>query len=264
MSEENLTPENMSETAQVASDAAQAANAAAQDVPDATNNVAQQPFSHPYEQPAQEAVPQADPAAQHTQVSYQQPYAQQQYAQPQYDQQQQQYAQPQYQQPVYGQPVAAPYGTAPDPGTTPLVLGILSLVAACIFGFTFIGPIAGIVLGALGMSKGKQVLQTWPENGRAKGGRITGIIGLVLSILALIISLVFVVFVGTLTMQALEDPDAFISQMDEFVQYDSTGELQQQLDELEQELNELNELSQGSKPGAAPFMASERLFDMLC
>ena len=62
-------------------------------------------------------------------------------------------------------------------GTAPLVLGILSIV--------FSG-IIGLVLSIIGMKTSASTLAAQPGNGKAKAGRICSIVGLVLSIIALI------------------------------------------------------------------------------
>ncbi len=249
----------------------QLANALADDnasVPEATTPVQTQPFSDP-NKPAEFAQPvQYDPAAQ--QVSYDAATAQQaQYTQPTqaYDPAQQaQYTQPtqaydpaqeaQYTQPAQPydpnqQPYdQQPYGAAPgasqyangsNPGTTPMVLGILSIVFA---------GIVGLVLSIIGLKKSGPVLAADPNNGRAKAGKITSIIGLILSILAI----VFAIALFAITMMGLsaaaENPEAFIDTMEQLSSYDETGELQQGLDELKQELGMTEDSTEGSNTDA--------------
>ena len=154
--------------------------------------------------------------------------------------------------PVYGQPASPAYGPQDSGrGTAPLVLGILSIAAATILGWTFIGPIAGIVLGILGIVQGGKVLRDEPANGKAKGGRITGIIGLILSILAFIVTIVLTVIIGAAVTQAVEDPDAFIDQLDQIAAMDDTGEAQKELDQLKQELEGLGVTSGSNSSSAA-------------
>ena len=95
-------------------------------------------------------------------------------------------------QPV-AQPAAprAPQAVA-DPGTSPLIMGILSIVVALLIPFA--GPIAGIVLGALGISKGSKVLKDDPSNSKARGGKITGIAGVVLSVIFFLLAVAVVTF----------------------------------------------------------------------
>ena len=201
-----------------------------------------QPFSNPY-MPA-DATRASQPAGQAYEQAYEQ--AQQQYQQQGQAPYGQPYAQGQqpYQQPYqqnYQQPMPPQYGaSSTDPGTTPLVLGILAVVAALVFGFTFIGPIVGIILGAIGISKGSKVLRADPNNGRAKGGKITGIIGIVLSVLALLATIAFIVVVGSATMSALDDPDAIIEKLEQYAEEDETGQMQEAIDELKEELNQFN------------------------
>ncbi len=107
--------------------------------------------------------------SQYEQTQYLQPDLQQ----PQY--QQPQYQQPQYQQPVYQQPV---YQQAANVGPQPnlLVFGILSLV---------FDVIVGIILGAIGRSKGKAyIAQGGQLTGASKVGFILCKVGLILSIIA--------------------------------------------------------------------------------
>lgn len=145
------------------------------------------------------------------QAAYQQAYqqTQQQYAQP---------AAPQYVQ------------SGSNPGTTPLVLGILSIV------FAFLASLIGIVLSIIGLVQGRKVLKLDPLNGRAKAGKITSIVGLVLSILSFILGIVLVATLFSFSSQAVNDPEGFISQMEDIAAYDDTGELQDQIDALKEEL----------------------------
>lgn len=85
-------------------------------------------------------------------------------------------------QPVAPQPVFTNAAATMPPGekpgdTAPLVLGILSIV---------LSGLIGLILGIIGLSKSKKVLAVLPDSGKAKGGKITSIIGIVLSILMLI------------------------------------------------------------------------------
>lgn len=237
----------------------QLANALAGEPPAATEApVATQPFSTPNVQTepisdptrAASAEPQQtyDPAAQAVYAQTQQPYDPNQQpfsAQPQYnaDPNQQPYGQPQY----AAVPGAPQYGQqASNPGTVPMVLGILSIVAATILGFTFIGPIAGIVLGAIGISKGSKVLRSDPANGRAKGGKITGIIGLILSILALLFTIIITVVLGMAAVSALENPESLVQNLEEIAATDETGQLQEEVDNLKEQLG----MTDGSTGGA--------------
>ena len=89
--------------------------------------------------------------------------------------QQPQYQQPAYQQPVYQQPVYQPTANVgPQPNL--LVFGILSLVFEVI---------VGIILGAIGRSKGKAyIAQGGQLTGASKVGFILCKVGLILSIIA--------------------------------------------------------------------------------
>ena len=91
----------------------------------------------------------------------------------------------------------APVQTTSDPGTTPMVLGILSIVFA---------GLIGLVLSIIGLKKAGPVLAANPENGRAKAGKITSIIGLVLSILA-ILAFIAVIALGVFAAATVEEED---------------------------------------------------------
>lgn len=119
------------------------------------------PLAAPAEQPVQQAP------------AYQPPQQPQQPQQPVYQQPQQ----PVYQQPQPAYPVYQPVD-ATQPNL--LVLGILSLV----FGF-----IVGIILGAVGRSKGKAYIN--------QGGTLTGSakVGYILSTIGMIVSIVVTVLV---------------------------------------------------------------------
>lgn len=90
-------------------------------------------------------------------------------------------AQPMAEPADYRQPsgVAVPVSVKPG-GTASLVCGIL----AAALGF-FI-PIAGLVLGIIAIVQAKK----WPGSGKAKAGRICGIIGIVLAALSFILGIV--------------------------------------------------------------------------
>ena len=127
-----------------------------------------QPVQPQYGQPAQPQY------GQPTQPQYGQP------AQPQYGQP----AQPQYGQPAqpqYGQP-APQYGqfTQDELASSVLKFGILGLV------FSMLIPLLGIIFSSIAMSKAKNYALTYPLEGKAKTGKILGIIGLILSIVMMV------------------------------------------------------------------------------
>ncbi|MGK9147811.1 DUF4190 domain-containing protein [Plantibacter flavus] len=118
----------------------------------------QQPYPSVGQPPMQPSAPQSPHPPAQVQPSAQQPVAQAQYPQAQYPQQQYgqlAYGQPQYpQQPMYGQPVyVAPYVYTPSPprglSIASMVIGLVSLF----FGFTFVLPVIGLVLGIMGARK---------------------------------------------------------------------------------------------------------------
>jgi hypothetical protein len=79
------------------------------------------------------------------------------------------------------------------------IMGILSVVLLCCF-----GGVVTIVLGYLGMSKGKSAIQEYERNpgkytlrsyNQAKSGKLFGAIGLVLSILFIIALVIYFILV---------------------------------------------------------------------
>jgi hypothetical protein len=82
------------------------------------------------------------------------------------------------------------------------IMGILSVVLLCCF-----GGVVTIVLGYLGMSKGKSAIQEYESNpgkytlrsyNQAKSGKLFGTIGLVLSILYIIALVIYLILVFAL------------------------------------------------------------------
>ena len=130
-----------------------------------------QPAANPYAQPVQ---PEANPYAQAQQTA--QPYAADQFGggqQPPYG------GQPPYgEQPPYQQPQKSTNGKA----IAALILGIVAIV----FSWTIIlgigCGIAALILGILATKQGK--------DGKATGGKICGIIGMVLSVIMLVVGIV--------------------------------------------------------------------------
>ena len=70
-----------------------------------------------------------------------------------------------------------------------------------------IGAIAGIILGIIGISKSRKVLKDFPDNGNAKEGKVTSIIGLILSILSLILVTALFVVMGLTAQRVAENPE---------------------------------------------------------
>ena len=132
----------------------------------------------------------------------QQQYGQQQYGQPQYGQpEQNQYAQPA--QPMYGQPAQPMYGqptysapAAVDPAEAAmsksvLIFGILGIAFGCTYYLSFLG----IIFGAIALSKAKKyVASGYPLAGKAKVGRILGLVGLILGIVLTVILIIVIIF----------------------------------------------------------------------
>ena len=155
-------------------------------------NEAPQPqqFTPPVEQP-QYAQPQYDQPQQ---------YADPQYGQPQYGQPQ--YGQPQYAQPQYGQPQ---YGNVGMEDTKErslskqiLIFGILGISFACTYYLSFLG----IIFGAIALSKAKAYGNAgYALTGRAKTGRILGMVGLILGIV-LVAILVIVIIIAIIAAES--------------------------------------------------------------
>ena len=148
-----------------------------------------------YEQ-SQYAQPQYDQQPQYAQPQqYQQPqYDQQQYQQYQQPQQYQQYQQPQqyqqYQQPVYNQGMPVENPVERSLSKSVLIFGILGIAFACTFYFSFLG----IIFGAIALSKAKKyVASGFALEGRAKVGKILGMVGLILGIVLTVILLIVIV-----------------------------------------------------------------------
>lgn len=87
-----------------------------------------------------------------------------------------------------GSYAASPAAAANEPSPTPaLVLGILAIVFACI-------PIVGIILGILAIVQAGKYFQAGGTQGTAKGGKICGIIGIILSGIMIIVTSAMIVF----------------------------------------------------------------------
>ena len=120
---------------------------------------------------------------------------------------------PMPQQPYGGQPPVPPqpgnpYGApmppmppAPQPSSTPMVLGIIALVASL-----FIFPI-GLVLGIVAVvMAGKQIKQYGPVVGqKARTGKICGIVAIVISTIALLVTIAAVAIFGVALNAVLEE-----------------------------------------------------------
>ncbi|MBQ9068135.1 MAG: hypothetical protein IJ131_03600 [Eggerthellaceae bacterium] len=159
---------------------------------------AQQPFETA-QQPYDQAQQPYDP----TRQSYQQPFDQVQqpystdpnnYTHTQQAAYQQGYQQAQQ---SYAPSVAPQYGApaGSDPGTAPLIMGIISIVCAVVLWPTVIGPVVGIILGVIGIVKARSAQQIMPQSTRARPGKITSIIGLVLSILSVLFGIMLTAMV---------------------------------------------------------------------
>ena len=93
------------------------------------------------------------------------------------------YQQPQYQQPQYQQPQQA---VGPQPNL--LVFGILAIA---------LNFIVGIILGAIGRSKGKKyIAQGGQLTGASKVGFILCKVGLILSIIATVFFVIYMIAIG--------------------------------------------------------------------
>lgn len=99
-------------------------------------------------------------------------------------------------------PPAAPAGSyvAPTPSPTPaLVLGILAIVFCWI-------PIVGIILGIIAIVQAGKYFKAGGTEGSAKGGKICGIIGIVLSGIMIIVNCI-TMFIGLSVLDSLDNYD---------------------------------------------------------
>ena len=120
---------------------------------------------------------------------------------------------PTYQQPMGGQPATPPAGYAESPftygtagsyqppantgkATAALVLGIAAIVVC--FVLPIVGAPLGIILGIVAIVMGGSYIKVNGPFGRAKAGRICGIVGLVLSVLSLLLALALVALFGVM------------------------------------------------------------------
>lgn len=110
----------------------------------------------------------------------QQPYNQQQYGQPPYNQQ---YGQPPYNRPVGAVVVRDTMSDKNNVGIVGFVIACFSILCCWIPGFNLVFSIIGIVTSAVGLGKNKET------------GRGLATAGLVLSIVALLLSLVMCVLI---------------------------------------------------------------------
>ncbi len=99
----------------------------------------------------------------------------------------------------------------PQPNT--LVFGILSLV----FGFSCVAAFVGIILGAIGRSKGSSYVR--------QGGTLTGAskVGYILCKAGLIVSIIMTVIFAVIIIWAIADPRGYVRFFDDFIDlYDFT------------------------------------------
>lgn len=108
--------------------------------------------------------------------------------------QQPQYQQPVYQQPMYQQPqpmYAQPIYNGVDPeqerlSKSILTMGILSLALGWLI------AVLGVVFGAIALGKSNAYAQRYPLVGKAKVGRILGIVGMIIGILNGVLGMILV------------------------------------------------------------------------
>ncbi|MBQ9680128.1 MAG: zinc-ribbon domain-containing protein [Ruminococcus sp.] len=149
----------------------------------------QQPEQPQYAQPVQPEPAQpvyAQPVQQPEQPRYAQP-AQPQYAQPQYQPQQYDFAQPQYNA---GMPMEDPVERSMSKSV--LVFGILAISFAFIPYVNFLG----IIFGAIALSKAKKYAASgYVLSGRAKTGKILGLVGLIAGIVCTLFWMIIIIAV---------------------------------------------------------------------
>lgn len=103
----------------------------------------------------------------------------------------------------YGGYGGAPsYGSAPAAGSgsnpmaiVALVLGILSIPVSCFYGFGIILGVAAIVLGVIAGRKAKAGQAG--QGGLAKAGLITGIVGIVIGVVVLVLFAIGISFLNS-------------------------------------------------------------------
>ena len=97
-----------------------------------------------------------------------------------------------YYQSPEGQEAATPENSGKDYGATSQTLGIIGLVASFVCGCL---PIIGLILGIIAVVYGNRaVKEPGQDKDAATAGRICGIIAIILSALAIIASVIYVVF----------------------------------------------------------------------
>ena len=90
---------------------------------------------------------------------------------------------PQSEQSQYAQPQTGQY-TQEELSSSILKFGIWSLVLSCLV------PLLGIIFGAVTMSKAKNYALIYPLEGRAKTGKILGLVGFILAIVVMVIAII--------------------------------------------------------------------------
>ncbi len=104
--------------------------------------------------------------------------------------------------PNYSQPNNLPNATAS------LVLGIISILGSFCYG------VPGLICGIIGLvlaNKDKKLYESYPEAyssssySTSKSGRVCSIIGLILSCIFILIIIVWIIFFGTVFMEAIKN-----------------------------------------------------------
>lgn len=108
-------------------------------------------------------------------------------------------------QPAYGAAVKPPANTGKATGA--LVCGIAA-IAIC-FLVPIIGAPVGLILGIVAIVLGGSFIKQFGPFGRAKAGRICGIIGVVLSTLSLVLAIAVTVFAAVVGYNLIEDADIY-------------------------------------------------------
>ena len=112
-----------------------------------------------------------------------------------------------YGPPPYQQPYQQPYGAPPPSGYPPyqvtppndglglasMIVGIVSLVLLCVYGFGLLGSPAALIMGRISMNRIDRSGGTLSGRGMALAGFILGIVGTVLLVLAIIAVVIIIV-----------------------------------------------------------------------
>ena len=96
--------------------------------------------------------------------------------------------------PGYAAPAPAPASAAGWSDTKLMVFGILAAAFASTFYLSFLG----IIFGAIALSKAKIFAAIGALHGKAKAGRITGLVGLILGIVMTVFFFIYIIVIAVM------------------------------------------------------------------